>query len=143
MGSSTKDVNDCQGIVYNIPCNDCDKGYIGNTGRKFSQRSKEHQYAVKSLNMNNSVSLHRHLEGHKPNLQKTTILHTERNKRARYNLETIEILDKKTNLINHLIPENIPLLDWSKLINSVSEKNELLKKTVCLLKFGRKYMTQC
>ncbi len=31
------------GLVYKIPCADCDMVYIGETGRQFSVRKKEHQ----------------------------------------------------------------------------------------------------
>ena len=42
-------------IVYRIPCVDCDKCYVGQTGRTFSQRVKEHQRAVKTFDANVSV----------------------------------------------------------------------------------------
>ena len=36
-----------RGAIYSIPCQDCDKGYTGETKCKFACRLKEHQKAVK------------------------------------------------------------------------------------------------
>ena len=36
-------ISETSGIVYNIPCKDCNKSYIGETGRLFRYRQKEHQ----------------------------------------------------------------------------------------------------
>ena len=39
---------DQRGVVYKIPCSDCTGVYIGETGRSFKTRRKEHQRDVKS-----------------------------------------------------------------------------------------------
>ena len=39
---------DTAGVVYEIPCKDCDKVYVGETGRRYGTREKEHQKDVKS-----------------------------------------------------------------------------------------------
>lgn len=36
-----------KGAVYEIPCKDCSKVYIGETGRSLTERVKEHKYTVK------------------------------------------------------------------------------------------------
>ena len=38
-----KDITEISDAVYNIPCKSCDKSYIGETGRLFGTRLKEHQ----------------------------------------------------------------------------------------------------
>ena len=43
-------------MVYKIPCKNCDKAYIGETGRKFGTRLKEHQADV---NANSSMAFTR------------------------------------------------------------------------------------
>ena len=43
------------GVVYKIPCSDCPKSYIEQTGRTFAQRVKEHQRAVRTFDVNNSA----------------------------------------------------------------------------------------
>ena len=43
------------GVVYKIPCSDCSKLCIGQTGRTLAQRVKEHQRAVRTFDVNNSA----------------------------------------------------------------------------------------
>ena len=108
-------------IVYHIPCATCDKGYIGNTGREFNQRMKEHAYAIKSSNLSNSICLHKRDVGHVPNFEKSTILHFEKYTKPRFNLESLEILASKNVLINHIIPENTPLIEWTRILDAVGK----------------------
>ena len=35
-----------RGVVYEVPCRDCNRTYIGETGRSLQERLKEHRYAV-------------------------------------------------------------------------------------------------
>ena len=35
-----------RGVIYSIPCKDCEKLYIGETKRKFNTRLREHKKAV-------------------------------------------------------------------------------------------------
>ena len=35
-------------VVYRIPCTNCPRTYIGQTGRTLTQRLKEHQRAVRN-----------------------------------------------------------------------------------------------
>ena len=43
------------GVIYLIPCRDCDKSYVSQTGRTLLQRVKEHQQAVKTMNIDSSA----------------------------------------------------------------------------------------
>ena len=43
------------GLVYEIPCRDCDAVYVGETGRSLSTRKKEHVKAVKEMNLQKSA----------------------------------------------------------------------------------------
>jgi hypothetical protein len=47
-----------QSGVYKLTCPDCDKVYVGQTGRKFSDRYKEHRYAYRSNNQSYSFARH-------------------------------------------------------------------------------------
>ena len=37
-----------KGVVYKIPCWDCEAGYISEMGRSLQKRITEHMYAVKT-----------------------------------------------------------------------------------------------
>ena len=41
-----EEITDC---IYKIPCASCEKCYIGETGRKFGTRLKEHKTEVESI----------------------------------------------------------------------------------------------
>lgn len=45
-------------VVYQIPCQDCDSVYIGETGRSLGKRRGEHKYAVKTGDWKNGVAVH-------------------------------------------------------------------------------------
>ena len=51
-----------KGVIYEIPCKDCEKLYIGETGRTLKKRVSEHKQAVREFNMNNGVAAHVHNE---------------------------------------------------------------------------------
>jgi hypothetical protein len=48
-----------QSGVYKLTCPDCNKAYVGQTGRKFSKRYKEHRNT--NRNNNHTYSFARHL----------------------------------------------------------------------------------
>ena len=47
--SKDKQEEEITNRVYNIPCASCEKYYIGETGRKFGTRLKEHKTEVESI----------------------------------------------------------------------------------------------
>ena len=56
MLSHPKDpVPDLQDVVYKIPCAACSSSFIGQTGRKLSQRLDEHRRAVRQADFNSSA----------------------------------------------------------------------------------------
>ena len=56
MLSHPKDpVPDLQDVVYKIPCAACSSSFIGQTGRKLSQRLDEHRRAVRQADFNSST----------------------------------------------------------------------------------------
>ena len=50
------------GLVYEIPCRDCDAVYIVETGRSIKTRKREHFDAVKKMDTNKSA-LCQHIAG--------------------------------------------------------------------------------
>lgn len=83
-------------IVYQIPCKDCDKIYIGQTGQYLKNRINGHKYDKK-----NKTALTNHeIEcQHTFNFNDTKILATENHTRKREFLEMIYI-QKNNNTIN-------------------------------------------
>ena len=56
------------GVVYEIPCGECDQVYIGETGRPIGERIKEHQRDVRLSCVDRSaVAEHAWGAGHRPN----------------------------------------------------------------------------
>ena len=53
------------GLIYCIPCNDCDKVYIGETDRQLQTRVKEHQGAVRRRDLKSLIFEHSVDHGHK------------------------------------------------------------------------------
>jgi hypothetical protein len=51
------DINSKSG-VYKLTCPDCEKAYIGQTGRDFTTRFKEHRHAFRTANQSNSFAKH-------------------------------------------------------------------------------------
>jgi len=49
---------DGTGVVYKIPCKNCAKQYIGETGNTIIKRIKEHKYDVAKANKNNAIFKH-------------------------------------------------------------------------------------
>ena len=79
-------------VIYSIPCEDCDKSYIGETKRKFASRLKEYQKAVKHKQPQKSgLAEHCLRSGHSISWESSKILHTSANWRNRRLLEAWEI----------------------------------------------------
>ena len=63
------------GVVYSIPCEDCDVDYIGETGRAFGTRQGEHERAVRLKKSGSSaLAKHVHDEDHSVAWKKSRIL---------------------------------------------------------------------
>ena len=60
--------------VYRINCNNCDKFYIGETGRSLADRIKEHKYDLRNNNLNNAMFVHSLDNGHSFNFNNAKII---------------------------------------------------------------------
>ena len=48
------------GVVYEVPCCDCDHVYVGETGRTLKKRLAEHKQAVRRFDQKNGIAVHVH-----------------------------------------------------------------------------------
>jgi hypothetical protein len=106
--------------VYKIPCGNCDKSYIGETGRKFGVRLNEHRTEVEAKSARAYTRS-----------QRVTSL-TERNKSA---------------LTDHTVQQN-HIIDWfeSKILDresdSLDRETRWIKEAVHIRKEGKKSMNR-
>ena len=50
--------------IYKVPCFQCNRYYIGQTGKGLETRVKQHKYAIRSANESNALFNHVRDEGH-------------------------------------------------------------------------------
>ena len=75
-------------VIYKIPCNDCEKQYIGQTSQYLQERVKAHKYAKTA---STSLNKHKTETNHTFNYDRTSILGFEHNTYKRNILEMIHI----------------------------------------------------
>ncbi|GAA55505.1 hypothetical protein CLF_108196 [Clonorchis sinensis] len=74
-------------VIYRIQCKDCDKRYIGQTGRKLSTRIHEHKLATERHDQFSLISVHKDQEGHEFDWSGVHILGQARTKKEREFIE--------------------------------------------------------
>ena len=87
-------------VIYQISCRDCEKQYVGQTGRRLSTRLHEHQLAIRRHDPSSLISIHEDAEGHHFNLDEVKILARANNRRKR---EFMEAWHSTSNAINQHI----------------------------------------
>ena len=103
-------------VIYEIPCKTCNKTYIGETGRSFGTRKKEHQKECeketsKTLtratrlqatqeNLKSAISDHCKRENHLMDWEEAKIVHRESNKFQRWIREAVEIRKRAPRTVN-------------------------------------------
>ena len=83
-------------VIYNIPCMDCPKSYVGETLQHLQKRISRHKSDEKALNNATALAVHAKDFNHKFNFDGIQILSYESNTRKRKTREVIEILKKDT-----------------------------------------------
>lgn len=105
-------------VIYQIPCGDCNKVYIGQTSQYLNERLNGHKF------QNNTTALKKHAHDykHKFNFDNTIILDNENNKKARNILESIYIKNNENTCNNKTEITNLPKL-YYPIINKFSQSN--------------------
>ena len=86
--------------VYKIDCMNCDKFYIGETGRSLKTRIKEHQNDIKYSKPASGIVEHTHNMGHQFDFKKTNLIFPNSNKSKRHIIESSAIISNKQNCVN-------------------------------------------
>ena len=87
-------------IIYNIPCGTCEASYIGETGRGFKIRLREHQRDFTHQVATNALVQHTSATGHLPNWQDVRILRKTSDKWHRKALEAAYIQTAPKQVLN-------------------------------------------
>ena len=107
------------GVIYQIPCKECNAVYIGETKRALKTRQKEHMDSVRRDKAERSaLAEHTSLTGHDVNWSDTKIIGQESDWARRKWLEALKITSNKNSLSNRdsgrVVPDNYkPLLGKS------------------------------
>ena len=86
-----------RGVVYEVPCQDCGRSYIGETSRSLQERLKEHKYAVRTANMNNGIAAHAWIHQHQVDWNSAKVKTFEQHLWKRKVLAAICIRETKEN----------------------------------------------
>ena len=82
--------------VYSVPCENCNLVYIGETGRDWEIRIKEHKYAFRSCNVNNAIFYHASENNHRILWDESKLLFKCNNFKKRRMVESV-LIDKTDN----------------------------------------------
>ena len=106
---------DRTGVIYQIPCNDCSKVYIGETKRRLAVRLAEHKESCTDITKHekSAIGEHRYETDHQPNWEGVKILDSQEKLKNRKVLETLYIREYDT--INRNTGEEIDKI-WFKVL---------------------------
>ena len=85
------------GCVYSIPCNRCNKVYLGQTGKTCCKRITQHRYNVRTANESSGIFIHVRDEGHEINWKDTKTLYKSNNVVERLIIESC-LIDEIPNM---------------------------------------------
>ncbi len=83
-----------KGVVYEVPCQECEVTYIGETGRTLKKRLTEHKYAVKRGNPENGIAVHANTTLHAIDWESAKVLEEQQHWMKRRVAEAILIRDR-------------------------------------------------
>ena len=103
------------GVVYKVPCKDCDAVYIGETGRPLSNRISEHRKEVEEIE--NSIKTRQQRKEMENRMFKSAITdHAVHNDHS-IDWEQTHIKDKENIRFNRIIKESITIMKEHKTFN--------------------------
>ena len=107
-----------KGVVYQIPCAQCDEVYIGETGRPLKTRITEHKRAVREGDARNANAVHCMRTSHSMDWDAATVVDRASRWRERRIKESVHIRKKKTCNMDLGFPLS-PV--WNSLIRPIED----------------------
>ena len=104
--------------MYEVPCSNCDRTYVGQTNRHISERIREHTLAVTRGVSTSALTQHVSATGHHINFQDTKLIAAIEHKPSRIIREQIEI-EKRTNALNKRSDGLHLHQSWKTAINNI------------------------
>ena len=102
--------HDQTGVVYCIPCLNCDSNYVGETAKQLKTRLHEHQLALKRADVKSHLWQHCAQTGHEVSLADTHVIASTNKKGERLVLESIHSRNAYNRCID-LDSHYAPLVD--------------------------------
>lgn len=100
--------NKINNVVYEIPCRQCNKGYIGQTKRNTEQRIKEHKTNInRQENEHTALTKHKTQSDHEFDYSNFKILAIEENLNKRLFIEMASIFKQKNSVNQRTDIENL------------------------------------
>ena len=92
--------NDTNCGVYSIPCKNCNKVYIGQTGKQYFDRQKQHKYNIRTANESSALFQHQQIYNHSMDWDKGGIIFKCNRQTERLIIETCLIKNCNTMNLN-------------------------------------------
>ena len=105
-------------VVYQVPCGNCDKSYIGETGRGIQTRIKEHKRDLRNDADHSAFVIHAHSTAHLPNWDGAKVIARCGSKGCRKATEAAFITTNET------INTRVGFIKWAKSAAAFSIKDQ-------------------
>ena len=99
-------VGERAGVVYRLPCGDCNACYVGETGRQVDDRMVEHQRDINNQKVNSKVFEHVNSTGHCFDFANVSILDQCNHKKVRLHLESVHTHIQSNSINRSLTIDN-------------------------------------
>ena len=136
-------VQEQSGVVYRIPCEGCNKVYVGETKRTLGERLKEHTANI--ANNLSAVAEHHQKTGHKPDLENTKVLCREDKLIPRKVREAIFIRKETSPTLNRdggrelsKIYDSLLETPRSRTPSTASSRSESVSQHSATIRWGRR-----
>ena len=115
-----------KGVIYEVPCKDCECVYIGETGRTLEKRLSEHKNAVKKQDTKNGIAVHSWTNQHQVDWEAAKTIEVEGNYWRRRVLEALHIHQQQhTSNLDCGLAINP---SWLPVLNQPYRRHELEKR---------------